>query len=337
VKESQKDGLGLPKVALCMGDPAGIGPEIVAKVLLDGDVYRQCIPVVIGDAGSLSRAPGWQSSGLRLQRVQAADVGAVQPGTVAIVDMDNVPDGLRVGVPSPEGGKAVTEYLNKAMELALAGQVDVVVSAPLNKESIKLAGYDFDDECDYLASLLGVEEYTVLVVGRRFTLATVALHVAIKDVAGWITRDRVLRTLRDSHSAISREGTVRPRIGVAALNPHGGEGGTLGTEEVEAIRPAIDRARAEGIDVHGPFPADSFFATLRDPIYDVYVGMYHDQGRAAMKLLDFGHATTTIEGLPVPYYTPAHGSAYDIAGKGVAEHQNMKEALLLAVRRVSHQ
>jgi 4-hydroxythreonine-4-phosphate dehydrogenase len=231
------------------------------------------------------------------------------------------------------------DYLRRAVELALAGGADAVVFAPLNKEAMKMAGLRYHDEYGYFAELCGVEEedYTVLMVGPHFSLASVTLHLPLGEAVRSITAERVLATVRRSHQSARAAGIPRPRIGVAALNPHAGENGTLGTEERDAIRPAIEAARDEGIDAHGPFPADTFFMTAEDSAYDVYVGMYHDQGRIALKMLDFGRASTMAEGLPVAIVTVGHGSAYDIAGKGIARHENMVQTLLLAARRASRQ
>ncbi|MHB1160950.1 MAG: PdxA family dehydrogenase [Chloroflexota bacterium] len=323
----------LPRVALGMGDPAGIGPEIVVKALSDPEVYELCIPVVIGDARVLAEAPGWRGGEPCIREI--ADVGEArpEPGVLSVLNLANVPPSLKPAVVSAEGGRASVEYLTRGVELALAGRVEAVVSAPFNKEAVKKGGFNYLDEYGYLSDLCGVSEYTVLMISPRFTLASVTLHVPMSEMAQMVTRDRVLSTIRYSHEAARAAGVAHPRIGVAALNPHAGEGGTLGSEERDAIRPAVEAARAEGIDAHGPFPADTFFMTVKDPIYDVYVGMYHDQGRIALKLMDFGRATTMAEGLPVLFCTVSHGTAYDIVGKGVARHQNLKDTLMLAARR----
>ncbi len=324
----------LPRIALAMGDPAGIGPEIVIKALREREVSESSLPVVIGDASVLARSPGWGHEGPRLRGVSGIAEAASGTGGIPVVDLANVPASLPVGVATAESGRATMEYLARGVELALAGEAEAVVFAPLNKEAMKLAGLSHHDEYGYLAELCGVDDYTVLMVGPHFSLASVTLHLPLGEAVASITAERVLSTLRHSHRAARAAGVARPRIGVAAVNPHAGENGTLGKEERDVIRPAIEAARREGIDVHGPFPADTFFMSARDSLYDVYVGMYHDQGRIALKMLDFGRATTMAEGLPVIFCTVGHGSAYDIAGKGVARHENMVQTLLLAARRV---
>lgn len=318
-----------------MGDPAGIGPEITIKALGEPAICRECIPVVIGDAGILSRAPGWAGGEPRLRVVSRVEDASPEPGTVCVIDLANVPADLKVGTASAEGGKACLEYLARGMQLGMEGRVDALVFAPLNKEAMKKAGSPYVDEYGYLCDVAGVEECAVLMVSPSLTLASVTLHVPFGEVAGLVTKGSVLSSIRYGHRAALASGKANPRIGVAALNPHAGEGGTLGSEERDAIRPAVEAARDEGIDAHGPFPADTFFMTARDSQYDVYVGMYHDQGRIALKLLDFGHATTMAEGLPVLVCTVGSGSAYDIAGQGVARHQNLVETIQLAARRVA--
>lgn len=198
-----------------------------------------------------------------------------------------------------------------------------------------MAGFDYSEGCEYLAQLCGGAEYSILTVSPTFTLGSVTTHVPMSEVPRRITREKVLNTIRHSAKAAKAKGIAHPRIGVAALNPHGGEGGTIGREEIESIRPAVQAAREEGIDAHGPFPADTFYMTVKQPAYDVYVGMYHDQGRIAIKLLDFGHVVTLAEGLPFIYCTVGHGTAFDIAGKGIATADNMIDAILLAASRAS--
>jgi len=322
----------LPVVAVPMGDPAGIGPEIVVKALAHADVYEVCRPVVIGDARTLAGRPGWPGEP-RIVAVDDPRDASPEPGVLAVVDMKNVPEGFKVAEVSVEGGKASIAYLTRSVELALDGKVDAVASAPLNKAAMKKAGFHFGDEYDYMADLCGISEYTMLTVSPRFTLGTVVMHVPMKDMPALVTRERVLATIINSNVAAKAAGVENPRIGVAALNPHAGEGGLTGREEIDEIRPAIEEARRLGVDVQGPFPADTFFLTVKEHAYDVYVGMYHDQGRIPMKLLDFGLAVTTAAGLPMPFCTTGHGTAFDIAGKGVANEENIRLAIILAAKQ----
>lgn len=325
----------MARIALAMGDPSGIGPEIVVKALQDPEVYRTCVPVVVGDAGVLARSPGWGPEGPRLELIDDIAAAHPGPGVISVSNVGMLPSSLKIGEASAEGGRASMEYLARATKLALTGQVAAVVFGPLNKEAMKRAGLTHPDEYGYLAELCDSDNYTVLMVSPHLTLASVTLHVPLHDVAKLITVERVLSTIRRSDRAARAAGIARPRIGVAALNPHGGEGGTLGAEDREAILPAVEAAKAEGIDASGPFPADTFFMTVGQPAYDVYVGMYHDQGRIALKLVDFGRAVTMAEGLPVLYCTVGHGTAYDIAGRGVARYENMRDTLLFAARRAN--
>lgn len=329
----------VPMIALAMGDPAGIGPEVSIKALQDERVRNACRVVLIGDSGVLTSAPGWKDGRAKLLRVMRAADAAWEGDSVPLVDLANVPDSLPVGIVTVESGRASMEYLRRATEMALAGEVDGVVFAPLNKEAMKLAGMSHHDEYGYFAELCGVreEDYTVLMVAPHFSLASVTLHLPLGDAVQSLTPERVLSTIRHANRAAIAAGAPRPRIGVAALNPHAGEHGTLGSEEEDVIRPAIVAAQAEGIDARGPFPADTFFMSAKDGAYEVYVGMYHDQGRIALKMLDFGRATTMAEGLPVAFSTVGHGSAYDIAGKGIANHENLVQTLLLAAKRAARE
>jgi 4-phospho-D-threonate 3-dehydrogenase / 4-phospho-D-erythronate 3-dehydrogenase len=323
----------LPRVAVPMGDPAGIGPEIVVKALAHPDIYEACVPVVIGDARFLAGVPGWAGEP-RIVAVSDVEDARPVPGFLAVLDLDtSIPASFRIAEASAEGGKASIAYLTRGVELALAGKVDAVASAPLNKAAMKQAGFNFPDEYDYMAHLCGDVDYTMLAVSPHFTLASVVMHVAMKDMPALVTRARVLATIRRSNLAAKATGVNSPRIGVAALNPHGGEGGLTGREEIEEILPAIKDARREGIDAHGPFPADTFFVTVKEHAYDVYVGMYHDQGRIPMKVLDFGQVVTIAAGLPMPFCTTGHGTAFNIAGKGVAKEENTRQAILLAARQ----
>ncbi len=333
LRKTEAVSQSLPRLALAMGDPAGTGPEVLLKALMDSEIYRVCVPIVIGDVRILAKSTLNPERRTEIVSITQVEDASPRPDLVTVLDLANVPNGFKMAEASADGGRASVEYLKRGAELALADRVEAVVSAPFNKEAMKKAGFPFVDEYEYLSSLCGSARYVVAVIGRHFTLTSVTLHVAMRAVASLLTRERVLFTIRYSDRAVRAAGVSHPRIGVAAFNPHAGEGGTLGTEELDIIGPAVKDARAEGIDAHGPFPADTFFMTVEKPVYDVYVGMYHDQGRIAMKLLDFGHAVTIAEGLPILFSTVGHGTAYDIAGKGIARHENMKEAILLAARR----
>jgi 4-hydroxythreonine-4-phosphate dehydrogenase len=325
----------LPRLAIAMGDPAGVGPEIIVKALGEREIYDACEPVVIGDAGTMMRAPGWSGGEPYLDLVTDVEDACPKAGRVSLLNLDNVPPSVKVGEASAEGGRATLDYLEKVTRLAIEGKVDAVVFGPLNKEAMKKAHSPHTDEYGFFSHMCGVEDYSVLMVGPRFTLASVTLHLPFSEVSRHITIDRILSTIRHGDQAAKAAGVEHPRIGVAALNPHAGEGGTLGKEEQEVIGPAVAAAVAEGFDVEGPFPADTFFMTVKEPRYDVYVGMYHDQGRIALKLLDFGRVTTMAEGLPAFFCTVGHGTAYNIAGKGIAHHENMRDTILLAARRAA--
>lgn len=324
----------LPIVAVPMGDPAGIGPEVTVKALYNPEIYKVARPMVVGDARVLAKAPGWRGEP-RIVKVENPREIDPTLGVAWVLDTADVPEDLKMAEVSVAGGKAAINYLTTAVNLAaVEGKVDAVASAPMHKGAMKKAGFHFGDEYDYMADLTHTEEYTMLTVSPTFTLATVVMHVPFKDIASLVKKDRILNTIRHSYIAARATGVENPRIGVAALNPHAGEDGLTGREEIDEIAPAIEAARAEGIDASGPWPADTFYMTAKQHAYDVYVGMYHDQGRIAMKLLDFGMAVTTAAGLPMPFTTTGHGSAFDIAGKGIADETNLKECVLLAAKQV---
>jgi len=322
----------LPIVAVPMGDPAGIGPEVTVKSLYNLDVYKVSRPMVVGDARALAKAPGWKGEP-RIVKVENPREIDPTPGVVWVLDMNDVPEDLKIAEVSIAGGKAAINYLTTAVNLAAAeGKVDAVASAPMHKGAMKKAGFHFGAEYDYMSHITNTAEYTMLTVSPTFTLATVVMHVPFKDIASLVTKDRILNTIRHSYIAARATGVEKPRIGVAALNPHAGEEGLTGREEIDEIAPAIEAARSEGIDASGPWPADTFYMTAKQHAYDVYVGMYHDQGRIAMKLLDFGRAVTVAEGLPLVFATVGHGTAFDIAGKGVANVEGLQQAFTLASR-----
>lgn len=317
-----------PTIAITMGDAAGIGPEIVVKVLLDHAVYESCSPIVIGDPEVMRRNCQLLGADLCVQRIGA--VGDAEPAP----DRLNVllPEGLALGEVAwgkldPLLGQAAALCIKEALRQAAQGHVQGAVSAPMNKEAFRLAGYEYRDELQYMAELTHSEGTFMLGVLRGVWTVTVTEHVPFREIADLITRQRVLwRTLR-LHETLIKLGYDRQRIAVAALNVHGGEGGLVGREEVDQIGPAIEDARARGIDAAGPVPADTVFGRALAGEFDGVVAMYHDQANIARKLQPMQERATLFMGLPVPWGTTAHGTAFDIAGKGVADPGSLRTAL----------
>lgn len=318
-----------PVVAISMGDPSGIGPEIVAKALEDPRVRASLVPVVLGDAGALERFPSLES----MPRV-ALDQ-AKRSAAPAIVTVSNLPASERKpGKPALLGGRAQLAYVEAAIALARAGQVDAICTAPVSKEQISRSGVHFMGHTEVLADAFGAD-VLMMMDGPRLRVALATNHVAIKDLPSRLERKKLTQQLQLLDRSLRPVVKRAPKIAVCGLNPHAGEGGYLGREELDVIGPAIADARKKGVKADGPFPADGLMAReLTGRRYDVVLVMFHDQGLVAAKVLDFDRTVNVTLGLPVPRTSPDHGVAYDIAGKNKASAVPMIEALLRAVALV---
>lgn len=324
-----------PIVAITMGDPAGVGPEVILKALADGEIRALCRPLVVGDLRVLEAARDFAGVDLPLRAVSKVGEAQFPPPTVEVLDLGNCdPAEVSLGRISPLAGRAAVEAVERATRLALSGEVDAVVTAPLNKAAMRMAGYDYIGHTEVLAELCGAPKVTTMLITGALRVVHVTRHVPLAKVASLITKERVLETIRLTHEGMRAWGMERPRIGVAALNPHGGELGLLGREEIEEIGPAVEMAQAEGIEAYGPIPADSiFFRAIRGD-FDTVVAMYHDQGHIPIKTHGFERSVTVTLGLPIVRTSVDHGTAFDIAGRGLADPTSMKEAIRLAVRLV---
>jgi 4-hydroxythreonine-4-phosphate dehydrogenase len=301
-----------------LGDPTGIGPELAAKLLASPETLRRAEILVIGDP--------------RVYR-QGLEVAGVPEERVPFLEYSTGTREFPAAQVSPAAGEYVLGSLRAGVESLQSGTVDALVYAPLNKQAMKLAGLTEDDELHYFASLLEFEGDVseVNVCGGLWT-SRVTSHVPLSAVPGLITVDKICAAAHLLHRALMQGGVARPRIAIAGLNPHAGEGGHLGTEEVTTIAPAVAKVQAEGLNVSGPWPADTLFIAARRGDYDGVVTMYHDQGQIALKLLGFERGVTVSGGLPVAITTPAHGTAFDIAGKGIADAGAIREAFAIACR-----
>jgi 4-hydroxythreonine-4-phosphate dehydrogenase len=330
VKPSEK-----PAVVITLGDPAGIGPELIAKLLARQDVVARATVVLVGDPWLWEE--GQATAGLN-----------VATGTIHSFDeARSAPDGLPLFLPaesvragdvsrsavSAAGGTSVLKVLRLCLDAASAGLVDAICFAPLNKQSMKMAGMKFADELHFFADQLKVTSYLCEfnTLGSLWT-SRITSHVPFKDIVLYLSQERILDAVKLLHDALRSAGFENPRVAVAALNPHGGEGGAFGREEIDIIAPAVKEAQAQGLPVAGPFPADTIFLKARDGQYDGVVTMYHDQGQIALKLLGFDRGVTIQGGLPIPITTPAHGTAFDIAGQNKANAEAMVQAFLIACR-----
>lgn len=326
-----------PVVGITMGDPAGIGPEIIVKAILEYDINKICRPVVIGDAEVIKKI--LKTCRLRaeikvIEKIASAPAGS---GKIEIIDLHNIDvKRLKYGVPGKTCGSAAVSYIKMAAGLALAKKIDAITTAPINKEIINAAGFQYPGHTELLAELAGTKDFGLMMVGGGLRVILVTTHMALKDVFRNIKKDRVLRTIRLAHKAMGYFQTKAPRIAVAALNPHAGEGRLFGTEEWDEIMPAVIEARGEGLDVSDPLPADTLFHKAKERYYDIVVAMYHDQGLIPLKLLAFGKAVNVTVGLPFIRTSVDHGTAYDIAGKDCADPGSLIEAIKMAVEMVGY-
>ncbi len=323
-----------PTIAFAMGDPAGISPELSAKVLALDDVRSAAHIVVYGDRRILELGAEVAGIALSYDVVSAEDDLPARPGRPILVDLQSLdPADVTPATATLEGGRFATDTFRRALNLAAGGRADAVFFTPFNKKAIRLAYPGYDDEVRFINDVLGRSvpgsEFNVL--GNLWN-ARVTSHIPLAKVADAITESAILRSLRLTQDAMLAAGFVRPRIAVAALNPHAGDGGTFGREEIDIIEPAVRKGASEGIVVEGPFPSDTVFLRAKDGHYDAVLTMYHDQGQIAMKLMGFERGVTMLGGYPFPICTPAHGTAYDIAGTGQADPRAMRWAFAVCAR-----
>ena len=326
----------LPVVALTLGDPAGIGAELIAKLLSHPDLVSQANVALIGDRWLWDE--GQRIAGVKVATVPCATLAEVRGRTEtslpAFIAMDTVaPEQVHRSRAEAAGGASVLKVLDACMDAALARDIDAICFAPLNKFAMKLGGMKHEDELHHFAKHLGVSGYfcEFNTLGRLWT-SRVSSHVPLKDAAGLLDKGRIKDAARLIYRSLQANGIEAPKVAVAGFNPHNGDGGTCGREEIDIIAPAVKELNDEGVPVAGPFPADTIFLKARDGEYEAIVTMYHDQGQIAIKLLGFSQGVTVQGGLPVPITTPAHGTAYDIAGLGKANVDATANAFSIAVR-----
>ncbi len=314
-------GAALPRIAITMGDPAGVGPEIAVKALAHDEVLQLCDPLVVGDLAVLRRAAEamGREFGPSLER-RVLDVGAM-----AIADH-------AWGSATAAGGRAAATYVERSVELALAGEVAAIVTGPINKDAIHQAQVPFPGHTEMLASLTGTEDYAMMLVGPDLHVAHVSTHVSLRDAIDRVKRRRIETVIALTDEALKREGIAAPRIAVAGLNPHAGEGGMFGSEEIDEIEPAVRGAAQRGIEVSGPHPPDTVFLFAARGRYDAVIAMYHDQGHIPAKLAGFDTSVNVTIGLPIVRSSVDHGTAYDIAGTGSASESSLVEAIRYAAR-----
>jgi 4-hydroxythreonine-4-phosphate dehydrogenase len=334
----------LPVIGISMGDPAGIGPEICAKALALEEIYGICRPIVVGDAGVMADAVRF--CGLDLQTAARKRVAEAlfARGTLDVFDLANLPlDRLRHKQVTAEQGRASFEYVAKVIELAMAGEIEATVTGPINKAAINAGGFHYAGHTEIYAELTRTRDYSMMLAEGGFRVAHVSTHVSLRTACERVKKERVLTVIRLAHEALRQLGIGAPRIAVAGLNPHCGEGGLFGDEDDREIAPAVEAARSAGILAEGPLPADTVFSKMRGGMYDLVVVMYHDQGHIPTKLMGFQYDDKTgtwgqmagvniTLGLPIIRVSVDHGTAFGKAGEGRATPQSMIEAIKLAAK-----
>lgn len=330
-------GVRKPIIAVTMGDPAGIGPEVVLGALATGDVYERCVPVVIGDAGILRRCAS--SARLPVPDLNVIEHPSDAAGGPAIdlvhIETPGMQD-VEPGRISAEAGLAATAYIKRACELALAGEVHAICTAPINKESLRLAGVEHIGHTEMLAGYLSAPDPLTLFITGPMRIFFLSRHLSLRQAVDYVTEDRVYKFIKLVHQAMTRLGFANPRIGLAALNPHASDGGQFGDEEQRHLIPAAQRARDEGINVSDPIGADSVFNMALEGRFDCVISLYHDQGHIAAKTRDFHGTVTATLNLPVLRTSVDHGTAFDIAWQGKANPVSMRAAILAAVDLLLH-
>ncbi|MBW2353502.1 MAG: 4-hydroxythreonine-4-phosphate dehydrogenase PdxA [Deltaproteobacteria bacterium] len=326
----------LPLIGVTMGDPAGVGPEIIVMALSDPSLYKICRPVVLGDPGVLAQTISTLSApamDLSINTVSTPASAGTTPGVIDLVPLSELkPGSARPGRPDVEGGRAMVKCIVRAVEMALAGEIDAMVTAPISKVLMHQAGYRYEGHTQLISHLTGTRDYVMMLAGERLRVALVTIHCALKQVPKILDTHMVYKTISITAEALRRDfGLIDPRLAVAALNPHAGEDGLFGWEERDIIGPAVQRAALDGLMVEGPFPADTLFYKAASGPYDAVVAMYHDQGLIPLKLLHFSDAVNITLGLPIIRTSVDHGTAYDIAGTGRADPSSLKEAIRMAV------
>ena len=319
-----------------MGDPAGIGPEIILKTLLRDDIYKVCRPIVLGDIDVL-RMVSKKIWSLSFNVIATPSQVTGNPGLVDVISVSNLKrDSFIPGQPTVDGGKAMVDYIVKAVDLDKDDQVSAMVTCPINKELMHRAGYRFDGHTELLAKLTNTKDYVMMLVGNRLRVSLVTIHCALKEVPQRLNKGLILKTIKITYRALEEDFAIkRPHVAVAGLNPHAGEAGLFGLEDKEIIRPAVEEAKDDGLLVDGPFPPDTIFYHAINGKFDAVVAMYHDQGLIPVKLLNFSDSVNITLGLPIIRTSVDHGTAYDIAGKGVADPSSLIAAIKMATRIAS--
>jgi len=336
-----------PIIAITMGDPAGIGAEIAVKTLQFKNIYDDAVPLVIGDLEVIKDAKNFIPSNLKLNEVLRPEDAKGEYGTIDILNLNNISlDDFKYGEVNTKAGKASIEYIITGIDLALEDRVQAVVTGPIHKEAINQAGYKYAGHTELFAERTKTKDYAMMLADKEMRVIHVSTHVSLKEAIERVKKDRIYKVIKHAHNAMINLGNDNPKIAVAGLNPHAGEQGLFGTEEIDEIIPAINKAQKENISVYGPIPPDTIFSKIRGGQFDIAVVMYHDQGHIPMKVTGFKFDKKTNKwtsvsgvnatiGLPIIRTSVDHGTAFGKAGEGRANEESMKDAINMAINFVN--
>jgi 4-hydroxythreonine-4-phosphate dehydrogenase len=322
----------LPIIGITMGDPTGIGPEIIVKALSMEEPFQACWPIVFGDREILSMTIKKEGLPATVEVIEKIPEYGYHPQRIFLFSLSQLEvTSLQIGKPDRKCGEVMVKYVEEAVRRVKSGELDAITTCPINKQAINAAGYPFSGHTELLAHLVQAPSVAMMFLGSRWKVVLVTTHLPLKEVSKWITRNRVLSTIRMADEGLKKYfGIYHPKIAVLGLNPHCGEEGLLGEEEKREIIPAIQEAKSQGMEVKGPFSADSFFDVSGQYTFDTAIAMYHDQGLIPIKMFDFKEAVNLTLGLPFIRTSVAHGTAYDIAGRGLADPTNLTKAIVIA-------
>lgn len=321
-----------PRIAVTMGDPAGVGPEIIIKTFQDHSVYDFSCPFVVGDANFLRKISLLLAPELSVNAVSSPQEASFTPGLIDVLDLNNISDNIILGQSGPISGKASVEYIQTSVGLALNHSVDAIATAPINKESIHLAGYTWPGHTEMLAEFTDTNDVALMLAGDVLRVVIATTHVPIGNIQQLISCKKITTIIQLTHQWLVEHVAESPSIAVTGLNPHCGDGGIFGREELTEIIPALEIAQKKGIKVSGPFSADSLFAKLKPNQYDAVITMYHDQGMIPVKMANRGTSVNVTIGLPIIRTSVDHGTAFDIAGKNRASPESLKLAIRSAAQ-----
>jgi len=327
-----------PLIGITMGDPVGVGPEIILLALSQTSIYKVCRPLVFGDIQILNAAKKSTGSRLHLNAVENLAVGLYHCGSIDVLNLSELdPKEISWGRPSLESSRAMVHYIITAIDMAAEARIAAITTGPINKMAMQIAGFRYSGHTELLAERTKCDVFAMMLAGSRLRVVLVTIHIPLKRVATMLSKDRIVQTIRiTGHGLSDRFGLKAPRIAVAGLNPHAGEGGIFGDEEKKILEPAIIQARNEGFNVTGPFPPDTIFYHAAKGRYDAVVCMYHDQGLIPFKLIHFTDGVNTTLGLPIIRTSVDHGTAYDIAGSGSADPGSLIAAITMAAQQAAY-